>query len=70
MAIDPKEIQKMLLGLAPEKQKEVFDFIQFLEKKEKRGKKKIEFNWVGGLEHLKDKYTSVELQHKINEWRM
>ncbi|HUT04438.1 MAG TPA: hypothetical protein VM163_11160 [bacterium] len=22
------------------------------------------------MEHLRDKYTSVELQHKISEWRI
>jgi len=39
-----------------------------LEKKKKPNLKKffdiIEFDWEGGLEELKDKYTSVELQHE------
>jgi len=29
----------------------------------------MKFDWAGGLTELKDKYTSVELQHKISEMR-
>jgi hypothetical protein len=28
------------------------------------------FDWAGGLKELRDKYTSVELQHKASEWRL
>jgi hypothetical protein len=34
---------------------------------EKKGK--LTFDWEGGLSDLKEKYTSVELQHKAMEWR-
>lgn len=51
--------------------REVLDFIEFLlqkyGKQEKKGK--FRFDWEGGLSELKDKYTSVELQHKALEWR-
>lgn len=68
------EIEKLPLNI----QKEVMDFIEFLvakyslkskpkTKKSKKGKYK--FDWAGGLSHLKDKYTSVELQHHINTLR-
>ncbi|MHA1834161.1 MAG: hypothetical protein ACTSV7_09225 [Candidatus Baldrarchaeia archaeon] len=30
----------------------------------------FKFDWEGGLEELKDKFSSVELQHKINEVRV
>lgn len=73
MALDPKDIQEKILRLAPDEQKEVVDFIQFLEAKHKDKSEKNEkmtFEWAGALSHLKDKYTSVELQHKINEWRI
>lgn len=73
MALDPKEIEKMFLKLAPDEQKEVVDFIQFLETKHQNTsnkKEKMTFEWEGALSHLKDKYTSVELQHKINDWRI
>ena len=50
---------------------EINDFIDFLLAKygEKKNKKnKFKFDWEGGLIDLKDKYTSVELQHKSLEW--
>ncbi len=70
MSTDPLEIQKKIAGLSPDKQQEVVDFIMFLESKKIEKKRKLEFGWMGGLKELKDKYTSVELQHKINEWRI
>ncbi len=73
--IDPSEMQKKFLHLAPGEQKEVIDFIEFLEQKknrlkEQKNKTGMTFEWEGALSHLKDKYTSVELQHKINDWRV
>ncbi len=41
--------------------------IQKYRKEEKR--EKFRFDWEGGLSELKEKYTSVELQHKALEWR-
>ena len=29
----------------------------------------LTFSWAGGLAHLKEEFTSVELQHKASEWR-
>ncbi|NOZ70003.1 MAG: DUF2281 domain-containing protein, partial [Deferribacteres bacterium] len=50
---------------------EALDYIEFLLQKyggqEKQGK--FRFDWEGGLSELKDKYSSVELQHKALEWR-
>ncbi len=31
--------------------------------------KKFKFDWEGGLSEVKEKFTSVELQHKASEWR-
>lgn len=55
--------------LPPDAQRQVIDLIELLESS-KRKKKKLSFNWIGGLKELRDQYTSVELQHKINEWRI
>ena len=30
---------------------------------------KPQFAWAGALESLRDRYTSVELQHRIARWR-
>lgn len=69
--MDSQLIQTKLDELSEELKKEVIDYIDFLiikhHKKEKKGK--LKFNWEGGLSDLKDKYTSVELQHKAMEWR-
>ncbi|HFE63258.1 hypothetical protein B1H10_03185 [candidate division KSB1 bacterium 4484_188] len=56
--------------LPPELQDEVEDFVEFLITKRKRKPyRKPHFNWIGVLRELRDQYTSVELQHKISEWR-
>lgn len=36
---------------------------------ERAKKSKFKFDWEGGLSNLKEKYTSVELQHKALECR-
>lgn len=70
MSLDPKDIQQEIMKLPPNKQQEVIDFIEFLSKQVKpKEKKYLKLDWAGGLKDLRDKYTSVELQHKISEWR-
>ena len=62
-------VADMIKELPPELQQEVEDFVQFLvEKRTPRAKGKPKFHWRGALRDLRDKYTSVELQHKIHEW--
>jgi len=64
-------------NLSPSAQNEVADFIEFLLSKYKRIESKpknekqdaFSFSWEGSLSEYKNKYTSVELQHKANEWR-
>jgi hypothetical protein len=61
-------IQEMSLEL----QKEVEDFVQFLFEKRvqtPKRKKGFKFDWEGALEDMREEYTSVELQHKANDWR-
>ncbi len=51
---------------------EVLDFVDFLLSKYGsaiKEKGKFTFEWEGGLSKLKDKFTSVKLQHKASEWR-
>ncbi len=33
------------------------------------GTKKFKFDWEGGLSEIRDKFTSIQLQHKALEWR-
>lgn len=45
------------------------DFTDFLLEKKARKKKKrrLKLDWAGALKEFRDKYTSVELQHKISK---
>ena len=54
-------------------QKQVVEYAEFLISKTKSTKKtrktenQFTFPWENGLDELKDEYTSVELQHKVNK---
>jgi len=64
-------LKELVEQLPPDLQEETKQFVEFL--LEKRGKKprgKPTFEWAGALKELRDQYTSVELQHKISEWRI
>ena len=63
------DIADLIKQLPPNLQQEVEDFVRFLmEKRMPKAKGKPDFQWRGALRDLRDKYTSVELQHKIHEW--
>lgn len=63
------KIEEMAKNLSPELQQEVEDFIEFLIKKHgKRPRSKVKVTYRGILKDLRDKYTSVQLQHRVMEW--
>lgn len=56
-------------NLPPDLQKEVIEYIHHLELRANRtATQKFRFEWEGSLSHLKDRYTSVQLQHKVLDW--
>lgn len=60
----PKHIQRQLSEYA--------EFLLSKYKKRKETEKNnlsLSFNWENGLGEMKGSYTSVDLQHKINELR-
>ena len=64
-------LKELIEKLPPELQEEVRDFVEFLlERRAMRPKRKPKFDWAGALRDLRDCYSSVELQHKIAEWRI
>ncbi len=64
-----EQVMDVVRQLPPELQQEVGDFALFLmEKKLPPKAEKPLLKWRGALSHLRDEYTSVELQHKILEW--
>ena len=67
-----KEIKLKIRELPEDLRREVLDYIEFLLKKYKSGEieaRKFKFDWEGGLSEIREKFTSVELQHKALEWR-
>jgi len=64
-------LKAKLEELPDDLKKEVLDYMEFLLQKYRKEEKKekFKFDWEGGLSELKEKYTSVELQHKALEWR-
>ncbi len=57
--------------LPPQIKREVMDYIEFLTAKYQgpSTQQPMTFAWAGALSHLKDKFTSVELQHQASKWR-
>lgn len=67
-----KEIQVKIRELPEDLRREVLDYMEFLLSKCRGGKenpKKFKFDWEGGLLEIREKFTSVELQHRALEWR-
>lgn len=64
-------LEEKIRCLDPSLLEEVDDFVTFL--LEKHGRKTTpdvpSFSWAGGLRELRDRYTSVELQHAISRMR-
>ncbi len=64
------ELEEVIKELPCDLHQEVVDFARFLmEKRGSKRKGRMKLEWRGALEDMKEKYTSVELQHKILEWR-
>ncbi|MDX1919108.1 MAG: DUF2281 domain-containing protein [Candidatus Caenarcaniphilales bacterium] len=65
-----ESIKDIFQDLSPEEVNEVIDFAGYLKTKRQKAtnKKQLTFEWRGGLEDLKENYTSVELQKKAIDW--
>ncbi len=63
-----QQIAERIERLKPIDRRMAEDFIEFLSDRERKNVDPPTFTWEGGLEELKDEYTSVELQKKALEW--
>ena len=64
-------LKEMVEQLPPDLQEEARNFLEFLLQRYKnRPQGKPRFDWSGTLRELSGQYTSVQLQHKIGEWRI
>ena len=65
-----EEVMELIRGLPADMQAEVRDFARYLkDTRVSRSRGKMKLDWRGALRDMRDQYTSVELQHKILEWR-
>ncbi len=67
-----KEIEVKMRELPEDLRRDVLDYVEILSRKYKgrvAKAKKFKFDWEGGLSEIREKFTSVELQHKALEWR-
>ncbi len=63
-------LKELLDQLPPDLQEEAKDFVEFLlQRRGTRENGELKLQWRGALRELRDRYTSVELQHKALEWR-
>lgn len=65
-----KTVHRMIEDLPPDLRREAIHYIEELARRNKKMvKRKFGLAWAGGLSHLKESTTSVELQHAAREWR-
>lgn len=64
-----EKILKEIENLSPQQLDRAYKIIRDIREDKKNAKTTLTFDWAGGLRELKDKFTSVELQHDINELR-
>ncbi|MCL5982202.1 MAG: DUF2281 domain-containing protein [Firmicutes bacterium] len=64
-----RTISELVEKLPPDLQQEVRDFAEFLlDKRVTKQTGELRLHWRGALRDLREKHTSVELQHKLMEW--
>jgi len=64
-------LKELVELLPPDFEKEARNYIEYLlQKHGQKPRGKPRFDWAGALKDLRDQYTSVQLQHKIGEWRI
>ncbi len=66
------ELERKINQLPSHLLPQINDFLDFLlskyqEKDTEQGK--LQFDWEGGITHLKNEFTAVELEDKAMEWR-
>ena len=70
MSTDWMMLERAIRELPPELQREVEEFVLNLAKRQGGAKRRyLKQDWAGALAHLRDQYTSLELQKKALEWR-
>ncbi|MCX7854435.1 MAG: DUF2281 domain-containing protein [Anaerolineae bacterium] len=63
-----QSLVEMIEALPPELQREVQDFVETIYYRSLRREEPLRLEWRGALRDLRERYTSVELQHQIRDW--
>lgn len=62
-------LEELIKNLPPDLHREAEDFSEFLLAKQSRKPQvPLKLEWRGALRDFRERYTSVELQHKAQEW--
>lgn len=69
MSVNVKPLEELVQELSPALQAEVRDFVEFLLIKHQPTGRRLRQDWAGALQSHRGKFTSVELQHKVLDWR-
>ena len=70
MSEPTKTLEDMVREVPPEYREQLRDYVEtLLARRSIEQPGKPQFVWAGALESLRDRYTSVELQHRIARWR-
>lgn len=64
------DLEERIRELPPELVQEVDDFVELLRNKHREHvSRPPTLEWAGAIKELRDRYTSVELQHELSKWR-
>ena len=70
MSEQTKTLEELVREVPSEYRAQLRDYVESLLSRHRiQPPGKPEFAWAGALEELRDRYTSVELQHSITHWR-
>ena len=70
MPTETPTLEELIERMDPQDLQELRDFAEFLVvRQSSRGSRPINQSWAGALSHLKDQYTSLELQKMALQWR-
>jgi len=65
-----RSLEELIRELPPDVEQEVRDFVEFvLQRRTIKPLGRPDFKWAGALKDMRDEYTSVDLQHKLLDWR-
>jgi len=63
------KLEELIKALPPELHREAEAYLESLiARKGRKPTRALKLDWRGGLQDLKDRYTSVDLQHQAMQW--